>query len=396
VFFLKSILVKVVAIAIAAGIWLPCLHLFFPVDMVDYRQTNGIAPKTRMLVERQLAIWRDPTLRAQELEAMQKRNPEWDFMTRTYFVLALANIALRDSAYEDLACEIIDAILEDTLQLEKKRGHNYFLLGYASAKPWVMRPARSQFIDGEIAIMMAARRFIREDLSLREPLQERVRIMIARMEQSPVLCAESYPDQCWLFCNAVGVAAIRMMDVLDGADHSAFLAKWISTAKTKLSHSPSGLLISSYAVDGTPDPTGECPEGSTIFMSANMLEVVDAPFAQDQYRRAERMLGLSFLGFGYAQEWPSTCDGTMDVDSGPVVPFLNASAGASGMAILGAAAFDDEAYLYRLLRSLEFAAFPREENGQLIYQASNPVGDAVLLYGLVEGPLWQKVMQARP
>ena len=30
---------------------------------------------------------------------MQKRNPEWDFMSRTYFVLALANMALRDPGF---------------------------------------------------------------------------------------------------------------------------------------------------------------------------------------------------------------------------------------------------------------------------------------------------------
>jgi len=391
-FFLKSILIKLGAVVVAACIWLPSIHYFFLVDPSDYRQTKGIAPKAKMLVERQLAIWRDPDLRARELDAMQKRNPEWDFMTRTYFVLALANIALRDPSYEDLACEIIDAILENTLLIEQQHGHNYFLLGYAKSTPWIVRPVRSLFIDGEIALMMAARRLVREDLRYQEPLQERVKIMIERMEKSEVLSAESYPDQCWLFCNAVALAAIRMADVLDGSDHSKFLNRWVTTAKAKLSHPASGLLISAYAVDGTPDPTGNCPEGSTIFMSANMLELVDADFAQDQYRRAAKNLGRSFLGFGYAREWPSSCAGLMDVDSGPIVPFLEASAGASGMAVLGAAVFDDEAYLKQLLYSLEFAAFPHEADGQLIYRASNPVGDAVLLYGLVEGPLWQKVM----
>ncbi|MDP6947269.1 MAG: hypothetical protein QF464_24185, partial [Myxococcota bacterium] len=147
-------------------------------------------------------------------------------------------------------------------------------------------------------------------------------------------------------------------------------------------------------VDGDPDPSGDCPEGSTIFMSAHMLELVDARFARDQYRRAESHLGQSFLGFGYASEWATPCQGTRDVDSGPIVPFLDASAGASGMALLGAAAFDDDVTLDRLLRSLEFAAFPAEESGRLAYRASNPVGDAVLLYGLVAGPLWQRVMEA--
>jgi hypothetical protein len=280
--------VKAVAVGVAACLWLPCMHLFFAVDTAEYRQEDGIAPKARMLAERHLAIWRDPDLRARELDAMQKLNPEWDFMSRTFFVLSLANMALRDPAYEDLACGIIDDILDSTLRLEAEEGTNYFLLGYAKARPWVMRPARSHFIDGEIAIMMAARRFIREDLRYQEPLQERVRIMVERMEKSPVLSAESYPDQCWMFCNTLSLAAIRMADVLDGSDHSAFLSRWVATAKDRLSNAATGMLISSYAVDGDPDPSGDCPEGSTIFMSAHMLELVD-PSSTSAIRIAARL-----------------------------------------------------------------------------------------------------------
>ena len=70
--FWKALAVKAVAVGVAACLWLPCIHLFFAVDTADYRQEDGIAPKARMLAERHLAIWRDPVLRAQELEAMGK------------------------------------------------------------------------------------------------------------------------------------------------------------------------------------------------------------------------------------------------------------------------------------------------------------------------------------
>jgi hypothetical protein len=256
-----------------------------------------------------------------------------------------------------------------------------------------MLPARSQFIDGEIAMMMAARRFIRESPEYKTAIQERVRIMIDRMNQSPVYSAESYPNECWLFCNTVSLAVIRMMDVLDGSDNTVFLNQWVTTAKTKLSNETTEMLISSYEVDGTPALSGKCPEGSTIFMAAHMLEVVDSEFAKDQYQRAKQNLEGSFLGFGYAREWPSGCIGIPDIDSGPIVPFLDASAAASGMAILGAAVFDDDVYLNKLLRSLQMMGFPTEENNQLFYQASNTVGDAVMLYGMVEGPLWERIKE---
>lgn len=389
----KALLLKLLAVVVAACIWLPCVHLLYPVSVSEYREPGTIAPKAQLLANRHLTLWGDPTLRRLELESMQKINPEWDFMSRTYFVLALANMALADPACTEQACDIMDAILENTLRIEKEEGPTYFLLGYANRSSWVMQPVRSQFVDGEIAIMLAARRLVKEHLPYRLPLQERVRIMVGRMKQSPVLSAESYPDECWLFCNTVSLAAIRLADALDGTDHSAFLRDWVATAKKKLTEPETGILITSYAVSGKPAPSGWGPEGSTIWMAAHMLELVDPDYAQDQYRRARKELGHSFLNFGYSREWPVSCEGTMDVDSGPVIPGLGASASASGLAILAASSFDDPLYLESLLRSLEFAGFPKVRDGQLFYRASNPVGDAVLLYALVEGPLWRKVME---
>ena len=62
-------------------------------------------------------------------------------------------------------------------------------------------------------------------------------------------------------------------------------------------------------------------------------------------------------------------------------------------ALLGAGAFDDRATLAGLVASLDLAAFPIEDAGGLRYAASNAVGDAVLLYALVEGPLWARAWE---
>jgi hypothetical protein len=215
--------------------------------------------------------------------------------------------------------------------------------------------------------------------------------MVPRMQKSPVLCAESYPDECWLFCNTVALAAVRMGDVLDGSDHSAFLDAWVRTAKERLLESTTGILISAFGVDGSPAPAAFGPEGSSIWMAAHMLEVVDPAFAKDQYERARAELAGSFLGFGYSREWPRGLEGFVDIDSGPIVPGLGASASASGLAVLAAAAFDDVAYFGKLMVSLECGGFPTKTKGRLRYQASNPVGDAVLLYAMTEGPLWDAV-----
>ena len=63
------------------------------------------------------------------------------------------------------------------------------------------------------------------------------------------------------------------------------------------------------------------------------------------------------------------------------------------MAILGAAVFGDRPALAALLRSLELAAFPtRDQHGER-FLASNAAGDAVMLYALVQGPLWKEVLR---
>ena len=383
-------------LALATCIWLPCLHLSFRKDIGQYRATQGLSPVARKLAGTYLAVWSDHRLRDQELAAMRRRNPEWDFMSRTYMVLALANMSLRDPLHKDGVIEIIDAIVEDTLEREAAEGHTRFLLAYGHGKGWAVEPPRSIFVDGEIALMIAARRFVEEKPAYKRRLTERIARMVPRMRQSPVLCAESYPGECWLFCNTVALAAVRMGDVLDGTDHSELIESWVRTAKAKLVDPQTGILISAFGVDGAPAPAGPGPEGSSIWMAAHMLEVIDPDLARDQYRRARRALGRSFLGFGYSREWPRGQEGAMDIDSGPLIPIFGASASASGLAVLAAAAFEDEDYFKHLMTSLECAGFPTVEEGRLRYQASNQVGDAVLLYAMTEGPLWQEVRRRAP
>jgi hypothetical protein len=79
------------------------------------------------------------------------------------------------------------------------------------------------------------------------------------------------------------------------------------------------------------------------------------------------------------------------VDSGPIIPIVDVSAGSSGLAFVGAASFQDTPYLSALLTSLNYGGFPVQSKGRLRYCASNQVGDSVLLYAMVLGPLWDEV-----
>jgi hypothetical protein len=377
-----------VSLVVAAAIWLPVLHFVFRPPISAAKSESEVHPLASRLAAQQLYLWTDPPSRQRELAKMRGTNAEWDFMGRTFVVLALSNQALRQVERKEANLEVIDGIIDETLKIETEKGTYHFLMPYAKNRPFIVQPPRSLFLDGEIAMMLAARRMVAERDKYREPLRHRVEEMVRRMEAGPVMCAESYPDECWMFCNAVALAAIRMSDRLDGTDHSAFFQKWLQTAKQKLVDPATGLLVSSFTLDGCPH---DGPEGSSIWMTAHCLQLIDAEFAADQYRRARKELGRVVLSFGYAREWPTSWVGPEDVDSGPIIPILNISAGSSGLALLGSRAFDDNDYFRALQTTMNFAAFPTERQGRVRYCASNQVGDAVLFYAAVMGPLWDMV-----
>jgi hypothetical protein len=342
------------------------------------------------LAARHLDIWTHDSLRECEFERMRATNAEWDFMGRSFLVWSLANMVLRDPAEADARVGVMDRIIDETLRLEKERGVYFFLMPYAKASPYRVQPVRSLFVDSEIALMLAARRLVREKLEYRPLLLERAATMAERMRNSPLRAVESYPDECWTFDHAVALAALRLTDRLEGTTYAEAGHEWLALARERLTDRATGLLVSSFNTRGQPL---DGPEGSTIWMAAHCLQVVDPAFARDQYQRARKELGKTLLGFGYAREWPTSWRSPEDVDSGPIIPGLDISAGSSGMAVIGAAAFADRDFLGALAASLEMAAFPRRESGRLRYCASNEVGDAALLYASVLGPLWQKATE---
>ncbi len=380
----------IAAILLAAAIWLPLLHWFYDQPADNYHSADKVPPLAMSITARHISLWTDPELRRLELEKMRSRNAEWDFMARCFFVWSLGNVGLRDPAMKTTVLPVMDAIIDETIRLEKEHGIHFFLMPYGRYSEFKMQPPRSIFIDGEIGLMLGLRRLLEDRDDYRILHRERIEIMLDRMQKGPILCAESYPDECWLFCNSVGLAAIKVGDYLDGTDHREFFARWLESAKENLIDKETGILVSAFDLSGKSVSDG--PEGSTIWLVTHCLQLIDPEFAKEQYWLARKHLKAGFLGFGYAYEWPGG-KGHDDVDSGPIIPIINLSAGSTGLAFLGAASFNDQEYLASLYRSLEMGAFPVQTGQGIKYCASNAVGDAVLLYSITQGPAWQKIMQ---
>ncbi|MCE5228468.1 hypothetical protein LLG95_02580, partial [bacterium] len=195
---IRSFLIRLglgaLASIVGLAIWLPLVHFFFTPKLEEYRRDEGIAPNAMALARRHLDLWADPALRQQELNRMRVSNAEWDFMGRTFFVLALANMALRDPSLEKQNLAVIDAIIDETVRLERENGMYFFLMDYARNSAFVGKPARSLFLDGEIALMIGARRMVRERPDYKPLLAERVDVIVRSMQSNPVMSGESYPN----------------------------------------------------------------------------------------------------------------------------------------------------------------------------------------------------------
>lgn len=375
-----SALKTIVAIALGTAMWIPSLHRFYTPDARE-REHVARSLATRAMNERD---YEDGAIRAM--------NPEWEYMARTFTVLGLANRAIDHEDERDASLAAIDRTLDRTK--DQAREDQYaFLLPYARASTFVDPDARSVFVDGELLMMIAARDLV----SPREDLDDDARGLEASidraMRRSPTLSAESYPNEAWTFCNTTALAAMAMFDRArsspESAEHRALAHDWVLRAKAVLLDEKTGLLVSSFTRDGR---VKDGPEGSTIFMSATNLMFVDEAFARDQWARARHELGFTVFGFGLAREWPASWSRKRaDIDSGPIVPLLDASAGSSGFAVLGASAFGDDAYRDALIASLDFAALPHDGDRGLRYLASNRVGDAVLFDALTFGPLLRRM-----
>ncbi|WP_342378554.1 hypothetical protein NVS55_04115 [Myxococcus stipitatus] len=367
---------------VATAVWVPSLHLWFrPSDVREW--VPALAARQRG--------W-GSQVGGPERAMLRHLNPEWDLMARTFSALAFANLALREPERKAEHLAVVDALVSRTLE-DELRGPEFFLLPYGHGKPFQDPRARSLFIEGELALMLAARQWVEPREDWAPLLRERVDRIVAQIERSPILAAESYPDQGWTFCNTMALAAVRISDALDGRDHSALRARWVASAREHLVDARTGLLVAEFTYQGR---TLDGPEGSTLWLAAHMLQLVDADFAREQYERARRELVGALWGFAWAGEWPEAAPKSVaDVDSGPTIPFVNVNAGSSGLAFVAAGAFEDTALMEGLLTSLNFAAFPVRDDTGLRFAAGNVLSDAVLLYSLTQGPLWRQVQFAR-
>src|SRR5262245_11726861 len=179
------------------------------------------------LLQRQVDLLIDDDARMETVAELRALNPEWDLMHRTFLALSMVDRALAHPEEADHWLPMIDGLVQSEIDDADAHGQRWFLMDYANAAPFRDESGRSVFVDGEIALVLGARRFVRDGGAVALAHRERVEALVAQFERSPGLVPESYPDEAWLFCNTNALVAIRMADVLDGTDHHDLIDRWV-------------------------------------------------------------------------------------------------------------------------------------------------------------------------
>ena len=329
-------------------------------------------------------IIEDPERRAAAMDELRRQNPEWTCIAPAFLGYGLANIALACPQERERALRCMDVLIGELLRTPWRD----YLLPYGRDREFVRKPQSSIMVDGEIALLIGLRRLVRDDpeFPYRDAHRRLVRRCIEAIEASPVLCAESYPDECWLFCNPLALAAIKVSDVVEGEDHTDLFQRWERVACAKLIEPKTGLLYSAVTLDGR---MLQPPEGSSLWVAVYGLKPVLPDLARQEYDLQRQKLAGRVGAWSFGREGPVGIEGEFDIDSG-FTPFGMGPA-STGFAMLDAKEYGDREFLGGLMRFVELIGVPKVEDGRKRYLASNFVGDVVFFLGKTTGPAWREV-----
>ncbi|WP_157110675.1 hypothetical protein [Nocardia anaemiae] len=294
-------------------------------------------------------------------EKMQGMFPEGYFFSHALYGLAWTDVAHVDAAYRDDALREARWALE---RLESPSGRAVF-----DAR---LRPAHGVFYVGWSNRLRGA---VIELAGADAPETARFTadceaLAAAFDSDGPFLAA--YPGQAWPVDNVVAVAALRLHDRIVGSRFEPVITRWLTSARTQLDPI-TGLLPHRTT------PVREGARGSSQSIIQRFLPEIDREWASQQYSAFRRSFVDTTLGLPGIREYPRGIDGTGDVDSGPLI--LGISASATSVTIGAARAHDDRSLAGPLTSLGESLGMPVTfANSKRYALGILPIGDAFLAW----------------
>ncbi|MFI1463218.1 hypothetical protein [Nocardia carnea] len=130
---------------------------------------------------------------------------------------------------------------------------------------------------------------------------------------------EAYPGQAWPVDSVVAVATLRLHDRVAEPRFEPVISEWLVSARSRLD--PATGLLPHLAA-----PVTEGARGSSQALIQRFLPEIDKDWADEQYGTFRRVFVDTPLGLPGVREYPHGRDGTGDVDSGPLILGVSASA----------------------------------------------------------------------
>ena len=205
--------------------------------------------------------------------------------------------------------------------------------------------------------------------------------LVRRLEASPTLLLDSYPDETYPVDNCAVIGSIGLHARVTGADHADLLRRWRERFRKDYVDGRSGLMI--QAVDPRSGKMIEWPRASGTTLGLYFLSFWDAALARDLFDALRRESAAHFFGFGGMKEYPRWVRAERpanerrgDIDSGPVV--LGFGLSPTGFGLAGARLFGDRELFRDLFASAWLCGAPVERDGRFEFVSGGPLGNAIL------------------
>lgn len=303
---------------------------------------------------------------------MQELFPEGYFFSYllygvTWTELARARPEWRGEALREAlwALRHVDsARARETFPKEQVVPHGVFYAGWTA---WLY--ARVLGIEGAPADALAPR------------LEELTQGIASALDESPTPFLQAYPGGAWSCDTVVAVAALAEHDRVLEERYAATVDRWLGEVEERLDDS--GLLA--HRVD---PETGEPLQGARATSStliARFMGAIDSDAGTSYYEATRVAFITTRFGLTGTAEYPNGEEGEGDVDSGPLILGVSASA---SVVMAGAAAFyRDEQTADALFGTMELAGLPIEfGTGKRYGFGLVPVGDAFVAWASATQP----------
>jgi hypothetical protein len=321
--------------------------------------------------------------------AMQELFPEGYFFTHALYGLTWLSVAQRDPDLQDRALREARWSLK---RLYSPEGTGPFS-SVAVPAYGVFHAGWSAWLRGQIVAVAGGPEQAPEEMAALDAAAEEIAEAFEASLAHGTPYITSYPGQAWPVDNVVAMAALRLRDHLAGEDRYAALFRlWMTEVRARLD--PATGLIP-HRVDPVTGHPVEGARGTSQTLLLRFLFEIDPEWAAADYTVFRELFASEHAMLPGVREYPRGNRSPGDVDSGPLIFGLSASA--STVALAGSILAQDTATADALTGFAEATGMAVEWRGKRRYLGGVlPVGDAFLMWALTTVPTVPDRIPAAP